>query len=171
MMTRVEGNSKQRYHENVFFRRSYEDSAQTQVRGNCRLACLRCRFAGVRPDCREAYEILVKSFAPIAVFDKDYDELGPFPKPPTLKAGASVQRKLIVYNDAFSDETVELRWEAVLADKSFAGETRTLKIPLGEHVIVDIAFTPPAAGELRLDLISAKGGKERFRDSRGFVVE
>ena len=47
------------------------------------------RKEGVRPDCREAYEILVKSFAPIAVFDKDYDELGPFPKPPTLKAGVA----------------------------------------------------------------------------------
>ena len=35
------------------------------------------RKEGVRPDCREAYDILVKSFAPVAVFDKDYDELGP----------------------------------------------------------------------------------------------
>jgi hypothetical protein len=114
---------------------------------------------------------LVKSFAPIAVFDKDYDELGPFPKPPTLKAGAPVQHKLIVYNDAFSDDTVELRWQAVLGDNSFAGETRALKIPLGGHVIADITFTPPAPGELRLDLISAKGGKEQFQDSRVFVVE
>lgn len=129
------------------------------------------RKEGVRPDCREAYEILVKSFAPIAVFDKDYDELGPFPKPPALKAGASVQRKLIVYNDAFSDETVELRWKTILGDRSFAGETRTLKIPLGGHVFVDITFTPPAPGELRLDLASAKGGKDQFQDSRGFVAE
>jgi hypothetical protein len=129
------------------------------------------RKEGVRPDCREAYEILVKSFAPIAVFDKDYDELGPFPRPPTLKAGASVQRTLIVYNDAFSDETVELRWQAILRDKSVAGETRALKIPLGGHTIVDITFTPPGPGELRLDLSAAKGGKEQFQDSRAFVVE
>jgi hypothetical protein len=129
------------------------------------------RKEGVRPDCREAYEIIVKSFAPIAVFDKDYDELGPFPKPPTLKAGAPVHRTLIVYNDAFSDDTVELRWQAILGDKSFAGETRALKIPLGGHEIADIAFTPPAPGELRLDLSSAKGGKEQFQDSRVFVVE
>jgi hypothetical protein len=129
------------------------------------------RQEGVRPDCREAYEILVKSFAPIAVFDKDYDELGPFPQPPILKAGTPVQRTLIVYNDAFSDETVELRWQAVLGDKPCAGETRTLAIPLGGHALVDIAFTPPTRGELRLELTSAKGQKEQFRDSRGFVVE
>jgi len=126
---------------------------------------------GVRPECLEAYEILVKSFAPIAVFDRDYDELGPFPKPPTLKAGTPVQRKLIVYNDAFSGEAVELRWQAVLGDKPFAGQTRTLKIPVGGHEIVDIAFTPPAPGEMRLDLASAKSGKGQFQDSRVFVVE
>jgi len=129
------------------------------------------RKEGVRPDCREAYDILVKSFAPIAVFDKDYDGLGPFPQPPTLKAGVPVQRRLIVYNDAFSDETVELGWQAVLGAKSIAGGTRTLTIPLGGHTIVDITFTPPAPGELHLDLSSAKGGKEQFRDRRVFVVE
>jgi hypothetical protein len=129
------------------------------------------RKEGVRPDCREAYEIQVKSFAPIAVFDKDYDELGPFPQPPVLKAGTAVQRKLIVYNDAFSDETVELRWQAVLGDKSIAGEAQTLQIPLGGHTLVDIAFTPPAPGQLHLDLTSAKGGKVQFQDSRHFAVQ
>jgi hypothetical protein len=129
------------------------------------------RKEGVRPDCREAYEIQVKSFAPIAVFDKDYDELGPFPQPPTLKAGASVQRTLIVYNDAFSEETVELRWQALLDGKSFAGQTSTLQIPLGGHTLVDIAFTPAGPGKLRLDLASAKGGRLQFQDSRDFVVE
>ena len=29
------------------------------------------RKEGLRPDGREAYDILVKSFAPVAVFDKD----------------------------------------------------------------------------------------------------
>lgn len=129
------------------------------------------RKEGVRPECREAYEVLVKSFAPVAAFDKDYDELGPFPKPPTLKAGAPVQRTLIVYNDAFSDETVELRWQAILGDTSIAGDTRALTIPLGGHVIVDITFTPPTPGELRLDLTAIKSGKEQFRDSRAFIVE
>jgi len=129
------------------------------------------RKEGVRPDYREAYEIIVKSFAPLAVFDKAYDELGPFPKPPKLKAGASAARTLIVYNDAFSDETVELRWQATQEGKRIAGETRPLKIPLGGHALVDITFTPPAAGELFLDLASAKGGKEQFQDRRVFLVE
>jgi hypothetical protein len=126
---------------------------------------------GVRPDCREACEMLVKSFAPVAVFDKDYDSLGPFPNPPTLKAGEPVKRTLIVYNDAFSDEIVELRWRAVLEDKPIAGEKHNLEIPLGGHAIVDITFTPPTVGQLRLELVSAKGGKEQFQDNRRFTVE
>jgi hypothetical protein len=129
------------------------------------------RKEGVRPECREAYDILVKSFAPVAVFDKDYDALGPFPKPPRLKAGAPVKRTLVVYNDVFSDETVELRWRAILEEKPIAGEKRSLDIPLGGHATVDITFTPPKAGQLRLELVSAKGGKAQFQDDRLFTVE
>jgi hypothetical protein len=129
------------------------------------------RKEGVRPDCREAYDILVKSFAPVAVFDKDYDALGPFPKPPRLKARAPALRTLIVYNDTFSDETVELRWRAILEEKPIAGERRRLEIPLGGHATVDINFTPPTVGQLRLELVSAKGGTEQFQDIRLFTVE
>jgi hypothetical protein len=78
---------------------------------------------------------------------------------------------LIVYNDAFSGETVELRWMAFLGDTPCGGETRPLQIPLGGHVLVDVTFTPPAAGELRLDLASAKDGKVQFEDSRIFTLQ
>jgi hypothetical protein len=129
------------------------------------------RPEGVKEEHREAYEILVKSFAPIAVFDKDYDALGPFPKPPAIKAGETVRRTLIVYNDAFFDEQVEVRWAANLGGKEIAGETRVLEIPLGGHVILPIAFTPAHAGELRLDLASSKKGLAQFKDARTFVAE
>jgi hypothetical protein len=129
------------------------------------------RPEGVKPEHREAYDILVKSFAPIAVFDKDYDALGPFPKPPVLKAGETARRTLIVYNDAFSDEQVEARWSATLDGKAISGEKRGLQIPLGGHVNFEIAFTPPQAGELRLELASAKANREQFKDTRVFLVE
>lgn len=129
------------------------------------------RQEGVREEHREAYEILVKSFAPIAVFDKEYDALGPFPKPPKLKAGETVRRTLIVYNDAFSDEKVEVRWTANLGGQKVASEARGLVIPLGGHATMEITFMPTVSGELRLDLASSKGGKEQFNDSRAFMVE
>ena len=43
---------------------------------------------GTKPGFEEAYDILVKSFAPVAVFDKDYDALGAFPTPPVLGAAS-----------------------------------------------------------------------------------
>ena len=129
------------------------------------------RPEGVKPEHREAYEILVKSFAPIAVFDKDYDALGPFPKPPLLKVGETVRRTLIVYNDAFVDEQVVVRWNATLNGKGIAGEDRSLQIPLGGHVTQEITFTPNSSGELRLELATFKASREQFRDSRVFDVE
>jgi hypothetical protein len=129
------------------------------------------RKEGVREEHREAYDILVKSFAPIAVFDQEYDALGPFPKPPTLKAGETVKRTLIVYNDAFTDEQVQVRWTANLVGQTIGSGDRTLKIPLGGHSVFEITFKPAAPGELRLELTSAKGGALQFSDFRVFRVE
>lgn len=129
------------------------------------------RPEGVKEEHREAYEILAKSFAPVAVFDKEYDALGPSPKPPMLKAGQPARRTLIVYNDAFSDTRVEVGWSADLGGRRIAGETRPLEIPLGEHLTFEITFTPALAGELQLVLSSSKRGTEQFRDTRLFLVE
>ncbi|MBN8215750.1 MAG: carbohydrate binding domain-containing protein [Spirochaetes bacterium] len=126
---------------------------------------------GVRPGYEEGHEILVKSFAPVAVFDMAYDELGPFPKPPALKIGKEAVRLLVVYNDAFSGTSVDLSWKAESGGKKLAGEQKALTIGLGEHTIYRIAFTPKVAGEVSLELAAAKAGKECFRDSRKFVAE
>jgi hypothetical protein len=45
---------------------------------------------GTRPGFEEAYEIIRKSFAPVAVFDKAYDALGPYPAKPQLPAAQPV---------------------------------------------------------------------------------
>ena len=93
------------------------------------------------------------------------------PKPPTLKAGEAARRTLLIYNDAFTDEQVQVSWQAKLADRRIGGGERTLQIPLGNHAIVEITFTPDSPGELRLELISSKAGREQFRDVRPFSVE
>jgi hypothetical protein len=130
---------------------------------------------GLKPDgpnkeYREAWDTIVKSFAPVAVFDKAYDALGPLPKPPELRVGQPVQRTLIVYNDTFADEAVTVRWEAKLAGNRIAGADVPLQIPLGDHVEIQIAFTPPKPGNLELILVSQKNGKECFRDTKPFVA-
>jgi len=126
---------------------------------------------GVRAGYEEVYDTLVKSFAPVAVFDRDYDALGPFPAPPKLQLGQPAARTLIVYNDTFADESVELSWRVTQGGQRVAGETKALTVPLGGHVLVPITFQPAAKGELTLELVSRKGGREMFRDGRGFVAE
>lgn len=124
--------------------------------------------AGVKPEYRAAWDILTRSFAAVGVFDRDYDALGGFPKPPVLPVGQKAERTLIVYNDTFAGETVSLEWTLLAGDQRLAGETRELRIGLGEHVEVPIAFTPVQPGALTLRLVSRKGGVETFRDERAF---
>ncbi len=123
---------------------------------------------GVRPGYEEVYDVIAKSFAAVAVYDKDYDALGPFPQPPKLQVGRPVKRTLIVYNDEFADEQVTVTWQATLAGQHLAGEQKALAIPLGDHTLFEVTFTPNAPGELVLELSSSKGGRERFRDRRRF---
>lgn len=125
---------------------------------------------GTKPGFEEAYEIIRKSFAAVAVFDKGYDALGPYPAKPELPAGQAATRDLIVYNDEFAGETVEVEWVAHQGEKQVGGERMTKTIPLGGHIVFPIQFVPTAPGELKLELVSRKGGKETFRDVREFVV-
>jgi hypothetical protein len=118
----------------------------------------------------KAWDLIVKSFAPVAVFDKHYDELGAFPEPPALDAGQPAARTLIVYNDTFQGEDVTVRWEAVLDGRRIAGESRDLRIPLGDHIEFGIEFTPARAGNLQLRVSSEKGGEVQFEDMRPFTV-
>lgn len=118
-----------------------------------------------------AWDIIVKSFAAAAVFDKAYDALGAYPAPPELALGVEEVRTLIVYNDCFADEMVTVEWQALLDGEKIAGEELPLRIELGYHTEVPIRFTPRQAGELELTLVSRKGGQEQFRDSRRFVVK
>jgi hypothetical protein len=126
---------------------------------------------GVRSGYEAAYDTIQKSFAAIAVFDKAYDALGPFPNPPVLPAGREATRDLVVYNDAFEGEQVEIEWTLRQGNQRLAGERLNRAIPLGDHIVLPIAFTPNAKGKTELDLISRKGGKETFRDTRVFTVE
>jgi len=127
-------------------------------------------IGGLKKGYEETWDVIVKSFAPVAVFDKHYDELGPFPDPPELRMGTRETRTLIVYNDTFEGEGVTVQWEARLDDLKIAGDSRELRIPLGAHIEFDIQFTPDREGNLVLKLASLKQGKGQFVDARRFVV-
>ena len=125
---------------------------------------------GLKEGYEEVWDIIVKSFAPVAVFDKEYDALGPFPEPPKLKVGQPARRTLIVYNDTFADESVTVTWDATADGGRVADGKQDLQIALGGHGEFEIEFAPAAVGDLALNLSSSKAGEEQFRDTRKFVV-
>jgi hypothetical protein len=129
------------------------------------------RPEGVRGGFADAYEIIRASFAPVAVFDKEYDTLGPKPEPPRLRVGSAATRTLIVYNDEFSDDDVTVAWRLLADGRSVAQETLSLSVPLGDHIEVPITIVPPVRGDLTLELTSRKAGVVRFAETRRFTAE
>lgn len=125
---------------------------------------------GLKDGYKDAWDLIVKSFAAVAVFDREYDALGPFPDPPELRAGSRAIRTLIVYNDTFEDEAVTVMWHAEMDGARIAGAESDLRVELGDHTELEIAFTPSRPGNLTLTLASSKAGKECFRDTRAFSV-
>jgi hypothetical protein len=123
-----------------------------------------------------------RGFNPTLVADVEYwdrhklsDAAGDWPTPsqPTfLRAGQQATRTLVVFNDTFEGERVDVRWElrtgspdgAVVDGGGFAAE-----IPLGGHVTRDIAVTPQGPGSRNyLVLSSSKRDGELFREDAQF---
>jgi len=119
---------------------------------------------------------LRNSFAPVALFDKDYDDLGidvlRKKQYPVLKAGGTEIRNLILYNDCFSDETVQVEVRLESQGKLLANDIRNIKLPLGEHLEFKCEFSVPASdnGLIDLVLIARKNGKLTFREIRSFKI-
>jgi hypothetical protein len=115
-----------------------------------------------------------KAFHPVAVVDRDFwerqklsDPLGRWPVVPvTVKAGAAVERELMVFNDTFAGERVDVSWQVHAGDMLVAEGEQPVDVPLGGRATLPLRFTAPATpGELRVSLRTAKPGEgELFRD-------
>jgi hypothetical protein len=120
-----------------------------------------------------------QGFHPVLVADRDYweahklsDPAGNWPsptRPVPIRAGAVTRRALVVFNDTFDGERIDVRWQLrdgaadgpVLAEGAFAAD-----VPLGSRRTHEIAFTAPRAGRrVHLVLTAAKPGQgELFRE-------
>jgi hypothetical protein len=118
-----------------------------------------------------------RAFSPVLVADRDCwesnklsDPEGRWPShPATITPGAEVQRTLVVFNDSFSRERVDVRWELRTGAPNGAVAARgalPLEVPLGSHLTKPITFTAPASpGVAYLVLAASKPGDgELFRD-------
>lgn len=121
------------------------------------------------------------AYHPIAVFDKDYDQLGikPFKNKiyPSLAEGATLTRNLVVYNDDFRNTSVKVKVSLYVNNTRFATGEQTYTIPLGEHKEITASFqVPKQAGknlELRLETSKTPQSSyyEAFSEDKIFQIQ
>ncbi|MBN2348517.1 MAG: hypothetical protein JXJ22_06765, partial [Bacteroidales bacterium] len=152
-------------------------------------------WAWLRNDNTTKINNLKNGFAPVALFDKEYDGLGIKPLIysfyPVLQAGDTINRTLILYNDEFEDTVITIEVLVKLSDfhmavyhyngdktpkqKIAAQGTKTFIVPLGEHIDIPISFVVPAlregfADRIDIELIARKKGEIKFSETKSFSV-
>jgi beta-galactosidase/beta-glucuronidase len=152
-------------------------------------------WAIIRSDMDEKMMNLKNGFSPVALFDKEYDDLGVDPlmnkNYPLLNCGDIVTRTLIVYNDEFADTLVEVEvliksTEIYQALYNYTGERtgkqkivaqgrRTYIVPLGRHFDIPYTFQVPAITEgfvdmFEIEFIARKNGEVKFRETKRFSL-
>lgn len=124
----------------------------------------------------EAKQNLVKSYAPVALFDKAYDDRGIAPLKdrtyPSVSAGSTLNRTLVLYNDEFSDTVVTIEVLVVSGTTEYARGARIFDTPLGSHRDIPCSFVAPMVGGATFDLVlrTTKGGTQRFEERYRFAV-
>lgn len=121
------------------------------------------------------------ALAPVALFDKEYDDLGITPyvtgttpggRLPAVEAGSTAKRALILYNDEFRDTRVTVEVLIKSGGRIYAEGRRTFNVPLGEHIDFPCSFQVPYAvgRQMELVLITRKRGVQKFEETRRFTV-
>ncbi|MGC4747019.1 RICIN domain-containing protein [Micromonospora sp. DT201] len=119
------------------------------------------------------------AFNPVAAVDLPYwsasgnsDSNGNFPLPqavPSYARNSTVTRNITVFNDDFTNTSVNFAWTARLDSPTgavVASGSNTLTVPLGSRVTQPVSFTAPATGNrVYLQLSTAKSGSTLFTDS------
>jgi hypothetical protein len=119
---------------------------------------------------------LSHSLAPVALFDKAYDDLGIEPLRssayPTVDEGEQLSRTLILYNDELSDTTVTVEVVIQVEETVYATGITTGTLELGEHVDIPYEFEVPYTGDSIMEVVlrTWKGEVKKFEEARRFYV-
>lgn len=141
-------------------------------------------FADIRPSvywaCGEAESLraslLRNAYAPVALFDKDYDDLGIDPylqgAYPELQEGEEARRTLVLYNDDYRGEPVEIEVEVRVRERVYASVRKRFRIEMGGKLEIPCRFVVPPAGETPLELVlrTFKEGRSTFTETKSFRV-
>jgi hypothetical protein len=119
---------------------------------------------------------LRNSFAPVALFDKAYDDLGIEPLRsgayPAFDEGEQLSRTLILYNDELSDTTVTVEVVIQVEGTVYATGITTGTLELGEHVDIPYTFQVPYTGGSTVEVVlrTWKGDVKKFEEVKRFHV-
>jgi hypothetical protein len=133
------------------------------------------------------YILIRNSFAPIALFDKEYDRLGGeiYEKQqwPNLYEGSIVERTLVLYNDDYAGTEIEIKVSIVFNDEIIATGSKVISLPLGEHADIPVTFQVPVIGSsslielynpsgttFEMVLETSKNGVKRFEEHKQFYI-
>lgn len=123
---------------------------------------------------------LRNAYAPVALFDKAYDDLGIAPYVtgttpggtlPRVMQGETMARALVLYNDEFRGTAVDVEVLVRAGGQVYARGEKAVTMPLGHHDEFSCEFQVPyVGGELELVLRTAKEGVAKFEEVRRFEV-
>jgi len=120
----------------------------------------------------------VQSWAKVAMFDSAYDNLKLAPVRdgvyPSVNEGSTMARRLVVYNDEFSDPFVTITVDARQNSAVYATASKMIRLPLGEHIMVPCTLQAPYTGTTgsAFDMVlkTSKGGVNTFTEARTFTL-
>ncbi len=129
------------------------------------------------PERSGARKFVRKSMSPVAVFDKEYDNItwdnvlnheNFYYEVPQLLPGTSTQRNLIILNDERKEgTTIRIVWQAIMDGEIIAGDEISVDVTVGfstgEAITFDIPPTREYA-EIVLSLKAYKGDKLMYSD-------
>lgn len=150
-------------------------------------------WAILRGDMNDKILNLKNGYSPIALFDKEYDDLGIDPlirkNFPILRCGDTLNRTLILYNDEFADTIIDVEvlikssdiyqaltnytGERAPKQKIIAQGRKTYIVPLGQHFDIPYSIQVPKLAEgfvdrIDVEFIARKNGEVKFRETRSF---
>lgn len=140
----------------------------------------------VNPWAETRIQVIANSFAPVAAFDRDYDNRmtpsngqGDWPVyMVALPAGKTVAREMVLFNDEFRGEQLQVIAQPILRSTPTKGERLPpikigVRVPLGGKTILPFPLTTPAVPRntaLEVTYTVRKNGEERFRETLQYVL-